>query len=239
VVEEVVKFLPVLVILNMMHRVSEPFDLVVYGSCSALGFATLENALYFSRYGLEIAFFRFFFSTLMHLSMTSIICYTWAKARFIFHENNMLALLRGLLVAATIHGLFDFFVLNPTSGQYALGMAIAFVMAREYYRMLRNLLNFSPFFNEDLASSRGLKNNQLLLSAGLILLLIAFLYSNFEFSTEIARSRTLHIGIFALPTMTAVIIPLGKLGLTKGRFNPFLIKIKIKEPRPGLAGSSS
>jgi hypothetical protein len=119
--------------------------------------------------------------------------------------------LRGLLVAATIHGLFDFFVLNPTSGQYALGMAIAFIMAREYYRMLRNLLNFSPFFNEDLASSRGLKNNQLLLSAGLILLLIAFLYSNFEFSTEIARSRTLQIGIFALPTMTAVIVPLGKL----------------------------
>jgi RsiW-degrading membrane proteinase PrsW (M82 family) len=29
VVEEVIKFLPVLVILNMMRRTSEPFDLVV------------------------------------------------------------------------------------------------------------------------------------------------------------------------------------------------------------------
>jgi len=238
-VEEVVKFLPVLVILFVVRRVSEPFDLVVYGSFSALGFATLENMFYFSRYGLEIAFFRFFFSTLMHLSMTSIICYAWAKARFIFKENSLIALLRGLLIAATIHGLFDFFVLNPTSGQYALGMAIAFIMAREYYRMLRNTLNFSPFFNEDLASSCGLKNNQLLLSAGVILLLIAFLYSNFEFSTEIARSRTLQIGIFALPTMTAVIGPLGKLGLSRGKFNPLLIKIKLKEPHPGLAGSSS
>ena len=50
VIEEIVKFVPVLLFIGLSRQANEPVDFVIYGSLSALGFATLENVGYFGRY---------------------------------------------------------------------------------------------------------------------------------------------------------------------------------------------
>jgi hypothetical protein len=190
VVEEVAKILPVLAVVLFTRRAREPFDLVVFGSLSALGFATIENALYFTYEGLGLVAPRFLYSSVMHISMTSIACYFWARARYIRPSNQALALLAGLLLAAVVHGLFDFFLmLGALSRMTALSLALTVVLAREYHRMLRNTLNFSPHFSELLASSCRLKNFELFFSATLVSLTIVYLYYNFDFSTDIANQQ--------------------------------------------------
>jgi protease PrsW len=229
VVEEVAKILPVLAVVFFARRAREPFDLIVFASLSALGFATIENALYFTYEGLGLVAPRFLYSSVMHISMTSIACYLWARARYIRPGNQALALLAGLLLAAVVHGLFDFFLMmGAMSKLTALSFALTVVLAREYHRMLRNTLNFSPNFSELLADSCRLKNFELFFSATLVSLTIVYLYYNLDFSTDIANQQLLNASLTSLPAFIAVFGSLGKLNLEKGRMLPLNV---FKTPR--------
>jgi RsiW-degrading membrane proteinase PrsW (M82 family) len=229
VVEEVAKILPVLAVVFFVRRAREPFDLIVFASLSALGFATIENALYFTYEGLGLVAPRFLYSSVMHISMTSIACYLWARARYIRPGNQALALLAGLLLAAVVHGLFDFFLMmGAMSKLTALSFALTVVLAREYHRMLRNTLNFSPNFSELLADSCRLKNFELFFSATLVSLTIVYLYYNLDFSTDIANQQLLNASLTSLPAFIAVFGSLGKLSLEKGRMLPLNV---FKTPR--------
>lgn len=78
---------------------------MIYGSLSALGFATLENAHYFGRLGLGIVFWRFLLSTVLHMALTSIPCYAWAYAAHVRRRGSaLLPVLGGLAAAALLHG---------------------------------------------------------------------------------------------------------------------------------------
>ena len=228
VIEEVAKLLPVLAVVLFARRAREPFDLIVFGSLSALGFATIENALYFTYGGLGLVAPRFLYSSVMHIAMTSIACYFWARARYIRPGNQALALLAGLLLAATLHGFFDFFLMGALSKLTALSFALTVILAREYHRMLRNTLNFSPHFSEQLAGSCRLKNFELFFSATLVSLTIVYLYYNFDFSTDIANKQLLHSSLTSLPAFIAVFGSLGKLSLERGQLLPLNV---FKTPR--------
>jgi hypothetical protein len=140
----------------------------------------------------------------------------------------VLALLAGLLLAASVHGLFDFFLMGTLSKLTALSFALTVILAREYHRMLRNTLNFSPHFSELLANSCRLKNFELFFSATLVTLTIVYLYYNFDYSTDIANQQLLNSSLTSLPAFIAVFGSLGKLSLEKGRLLPLNI---FKTPR--------
>jgi protease PrsW len=216
-VEEVIKFLPVLAIVLLFPQVNEPIDLLIYGSLSALGFATLENSLYFTGYGLSIVFIRFLVSTMLHMALTSIVCYSWARARYIRAENAALTVLGGLVIAALVHGLFDYFILGPIQALSVLSFLLPLVLATVYGRMINTALNFSPYFDQRLAGTHRLSNYALLLSTAVVMLLIAYLYNNFYFSTEIANERLLGLGGGMVLTVAAVLGALGQFGLERGR----------------------
>lgn len=213
-VEESVKLIPVVLIVLLSRQVNEPMDMIYYGSLSALGFATLENSLYFSGYGLGIVFIRFLFSTVIHMVMTSIICYRWAKARFIRRGSTVLAVAAGFLVAAVIHGLFDYFIIGPLNVLSILSLVMVMVLAGVYARMITNALNFSPFFDAELATAKTLHNFNLLLSTSAVLFIIIYLYNNFYYSTEIANRKILElIGT----NVVSVIVVFGALGAFRVR----------------------
>jgi RsiW-degrading membrane proteinase PrsW (M82 family) len=95
--EEVIKFLPILVLIGM-GQVRGELDYLMYGVMSALGFATFENALY----GAEILLGRSVPSTLGHICYTSLASWSiWAGG------GNPLVLLLGLLLAALLHSIFN------------------------------------------------------------------------------------------------------------------------------------
>jgi len=221
-VEETAKFIPVLIFVCLARRVDDPFDLIAYGSFSALGFATLENAIYFSLDGLGILLSRFLYSTLVHIAMTAIICYAWARARYLQPENQAKAVLFGLAVAAVVHGTFDFFLGYMMSKAILLSYAISLVLVREYYRMICNTLNHSPYFDEASSRSGRLVNFELFISAAILLMFLGYLYHNFDFSTELANQSLINTGLTAVPAIIVFSGSLGKIGLARGKQLPVL-----------------
>lgn len=220
VVEEVIKFIPVLLVILFIKRDEEPFDLMLVGTLSALGFATLENVMYFSLDGLGLTLSRYLYSTIVHISMTGIVCYSWVRVRYFRPTNQILGILTGLALAAFVHGAFDYFLFGPYSRITGVSLMIALVLAREYHRMISNSLNASPFFYESASNSSRLKNFGLFLSAAFILMTVIFLQYNFDFSTEIAGKQLYQLSISTLPAAIAVVGSLGKLGLKRGVIIP-------------------
>jgi RsiW-degrading membrane proteinase PrsW (M82 family) len=234
-VEELVKFAPVLLVVLATRREKQPLNLLILGSMSALGFSTLENALYFSTHGLGIAFSRFLFSTLMHLANTSIVCYVWSRARVLHRGSNLQAALVGLILAASVHGVYDFFVLKPSSKTAVLGFVVVLFMAREYNRMLRNSLNLTPL-EQPLAVDRSrLSNFSLLASALGLLLLIGFLYNNFEYDAQMAFQQLKLLGLYSLPVQLSLFASLGKIALEPGKFKPLFKIPSLDHQPPGIS----
>jgi len=222
VVEESVKILPVLLLIILARRVDEPFDLIAYASFSALGFATLENALAFTSDGLGLVLPRFLYSTIFHIAMSGIIGYAWAGARYLRPGNQVKAVLVGLILAAVIHGAFDFFLGFMGSKALLLSYALSLIMVREYYRMICNTLNHSPYFQEQLSRSRRLLNVDLFLSAAFLLLVIGYLSYTADLSTALANQRLVASGLSALPAAIVLVGSLGKIGLARGKQLPVL-----------------
>jgi RsiW-degrading membrane proteinase PrsW (M82 family) len=111
-VEEVFKFLPFLFIVVRLKAFDEKIDGIVYASIIALGFASYENFRYLAYLeGFEL-FGRAFASPLTHTIFSSIWGYTAGMAR-ISGKSILMASLKGLAIAAFLHGLFDFFTTSP------------------------------------------------------------------------------------------------------------------------------
>lgn len=91
---------------------NEPIDGMVYSTSVALGFATVENTLYMlgsgmiaGLFGLVWTFFlRFFLSTLGHIFFSAMWGYQLGMRKMKLRKG----LLFGLLIAAFLHGLYNF-----------------------------------------------------------------------------------------------------------------------------------
>ncbi|MGD8376009.1 MAG: PrsW family intramembrane metalloprotease [Acidobacteriota bacterium] len=110
--EEAVKLLPFLLVVPRLRYFDEMLDGIIYASCIALGFATYENLLYlplldgFALWGRAVA------SPLTHTVFASIWGFTVASA--LLRGRRLLpAALQGLFLAALLHGLYDYFTLDP------------------------------------------------------------------------------------------------------------------------------
>lgn len=111
-VEELFKFLPFLAGITRFSDFNEKIDGIFYASALALGFASYENLFYlpalsgFALYGRAVA------SPLSHMVFASV----WGHAvgsACISRKRLLPAALKGLGLAALLHGLFDFLTLSP------------------------------------------------------------------------------------------------------------------------------
>jgi RsiW-degrading membrane proteinase PrsW (M82 family) len=213
--EEVAKILPVLLLARRSWHVNEPVDLLFYGSLSALGFATLENALYLSGFGPGVAIPRFLGSTVGHMALTGLVCHRLGQARFVQRRGTGRALAAGLTLAVLLHGLSNLVV---SSGP--LGMVLhAAAMAALFGGMISRALSLSPYYQESLASSSRLGNFELLGATALLLVVIAFLDDRAQLGSRLAERRLLQMGGFLL--MACLVFgTVGRLGLSRRRPEP-------------------
>jgi len=126
-IEEYVKYLVVKFGVFKTSELDEPVDLMIYMIISALGFAALENILYiFSAYSetlevssIEIAVtasiivlvFRFAIATLIHAFCSAIFGYFIAIS-FLKTEQRRKYFWQGLVLAASLHGFLDWFIME-------------------------------------------------------------------------------------------------------------------------------
>jgi RsiW-degrading membrane proteinase PrsW (M82 family) len=105
-VEELFKFLPVLLFAYWDREFNEPMDGIVYMVACALGFATVENALYALHGGGQLLVFRAFTSTLAHVGFSGLLGYKLGVARF-RERGGAWLVLRAFAVVVVLHGVYD------------------------------------------------------------------------------------------------------------------------------------
>jgi RsiW-degrading membrane proteinase PrsW (M82 family) len=119
-IEEIVKYLAVLIILYKTDITNEPIDWAIFLITAALGFAAFENTLFLIKpfslgqttVGLMTSQLRFLGSTLLHTVASGMIGISLGLS---FHLGNFakkMYLFIGIIFAVTLHSTFNFFIMN-------------------------------------------------------------------------------------------------------------------------------
>lgn len=120
--EELIKFLPFILIVVRFKAFDERVDGIIYAAVIALGFASYENLHYLPLLDGFPLFGRAIASPLTHTIFASIWGYCAGTACLKYKSGQSAqncrrvwkASLKGLLIASLFHGIFDFLTTSPT-----------------------------------------------------------------------------------------------------------------------------
>lgn len=110
--EELVKILPVLIVLKLTKAINEPFDYILYPSIAALGFAFIENMSYFEDGNIFNIGFRGIICCIAHAAFSATIGYGLMLAKYRKGYNKFILFGLFFLIASALHGLYDFWIMN-------------------------------------------------------------------------------------------------------------------------------
>ena len=110
-IEELAKLLPFLLVVRRFRAYDEPLDGIIYASFIALGYAAVENYYYLDYLTPLESAARGFAGPVIHILFASIWAY-WITKADIAGTPIAPATVAGFLVAAGLHGIYDFLVLR-------------------------------------------------------------------------------------------------------------------------------
>jgi len=120
-------------------------DILVFAAASALGFACIENAAYFSRVAIGLIVGRALSAVVLHLCLTSLAVYGLLHRRYIRDSRGMLWVIGCFGAAVLAHGLYDFFI-SSSGGLGIFSTLILIYLIIVFRRMMENALGQSEFF---------------------------------------------------------------------------------------------
>lgn len=144
-IEEFAKILPLLLIFKIPGAIKEPYDLILYACTAALGFAFIENGLYYDGQHLHIIHARAMTAVVGHMFQASLIAYAlaWRRLRA-RHLPNWLVFGVGLLVASLWHGIANYFLHQGMRAAYLVQLTAGLYL---WTLFINNMLNSSPYFD--------------------------------------------------------------------------------------------
>ena len=145
-IEELAKLLPFLVIVLRFKAFDEPMDGIIYASFIGLGYAAAENVYYLQFLTPIESIARGFASPIVHMLFASIWGH-WIGMAHIEGRSILRCSIVGFIIAAALHGLYDFIVLlNPT---HALPIAAALILVIWIWRLqLLHILHLDAVSSE-------------------------------------------------------------------------------------------
>lgn len=227
-IEEAVKILPVIILLRATRLINEPIDFLVYAAISALGFAFMENMLYFQPTGVSTISGRAFTAVVGHMAMSSLAAYgLLLSAGREGHPGKRGSFLLFFSIAVLVHGVYDFMLSGRGAMEYLAPFSIFLLLYLffVYGRMLNNALNISTFFAEH--EIQKLQNVGRILTYALsYVLLLQYLIVSIRYGAEnanlsVARSMLGSIGLIFIITSS-----LGRFKLQKDKLMPLFEKSK-------------
>ncbi len=148
-VEEFVKIIPLLCIIAFSKEADEPYDYLLFSGVSALGFAFIENILYFTQEQNFVSFTgRALYASVAHMIMSNIFAYGLARAKISKNGNFVIPFFKYWLIAAVFHGLYDFFIFHGNTILFYLGYLMSILI---WMLLINNTLNNSKFFSYNIA----------------------------------------------------------------------------------------
>jgi len=158
VIEELVKIIPVLLILRFTKAINEPFDYIFYCSVSALGFAFIENIGYIQESSLHNINARALFSSVAHMVFSSTIGYGMMLAKYKKYRYPIIPFLIFFGTAALMHAFYDLWLLHDWAIDYQWITTIFLIISIHIWHIYaNNTLNITTFYN----SQTRFKNDKL------------------------------------------------------------------------------
>ncbi len=135
-VEEIMKFIAVMVVLYRTNFANEPIDWPIYMITAALGFAALENTLFLIKplsvgataVGLLTGQLRFLGSTLLHTVTSGLVGIAIGVSFHLDGLSKKLYLSIGLILASALHSVFNFFIIRNGGGDFLKVFAFLWVV---------------------------------------------------------------------------------------------------------------
>jgi RsiW-degrading membrane proteinase PrsW (M82 family) len=131
-IEEIAKILPFVLVVLRFPEFDEAIDGIIYASFIGLGYAAVENLLYLDYLTMTEAVARGFASPVVHMLFASVWGFTIGCAD-LRDESLLLGTLKGFAVAALLHGIYDFAVLQNSIN--ALPIAAALILGIWIWRL--------------------------------------------------------------------------------------------------------
>lgn len=225
VVEELVKIIPVILILKYTKAINEPVDYLIYGSVSALGFAFAENLLYFNNYGPQIIMGRALTAVVFHMFLTSMAAYGLMLNKYKSSKGFLSAFLKYFLLAAIIHGLYDFWLINQTVSSFGLVSIVILIFCfSSYNTLISNALSNSEFYDEHIHLNRKKLQNYLIYSLSAVLM-FQYLVTSFKFGHEEGWSSLQNSLISGGYLIIFISANLGTISIKHRKWKPLQIKL--------------
>ncbi len=148
-VEEFSKLVPFLISYYLFRKeFREPIDYIAFFSTTALGFAAVENVMYFREIGPEAITARAITSTVSHMIDSSFIAYGIVLYKFRYHHLNKWLILAASFIAASFsHGFYDYWLMIQQPGSWVVTLLYFLFTISIYASILNNALNNSPYFS--------------------------------------------------------------------------------------------
>src|SRR5262245_6377621 len=216
--EETAKVIPVLIAVFWWKKWNESVDILVFAAASALGFACIENAAYFSRVAIGLIVGRSLSAVVLHVCLTSLAVYGLFRRRYMRGSGGMLWVFGCFGAAVLAHGLYDFFITWSAGWGILSGFLLIYLMI-VFRRMMENALSQSEFF----AQSTFKVNLSLYLFYGILsILLMQFSILTVQYGLDLSL-RNFGLNIMKFYFLCFILImDFGNLTLVKHKWRSIL-----------------
>jgi protease PrsW len=224
-IEETVKIAPVLILFRFTKQVNESVDLLIYASISALGFAFMENLLYFNMPGLHTISGRAFSAVVMHMGLSSIAIYGLMLGIHKYKKHAIPLFLLTFFIACAIHGIYDFWLTGKGVIQdfSMFSFLILLFLVQVFGRMLNNALNLSVFFSRIKIDRLHVLTGFLSISLSYVLL-VQYLIMAAKFGIQNANLSLVQSTWSSWLMIFLIVANLSKFQVEKNRLLPLIEK---------------
>jgi RsiW-degrading membrane proteinase PrsW (M82 family) len=228
-IEELVKLLPVLLVYKFTKEVDEPYDLIYYAAVSALGFAFVENLVYFSSLEDDAIQDRGLIAVFSHIMFSSFAVYGYIVGRY--KEGNHLVgySVFGFVAAALLHAVYDYSIFENLGPLYLL---LFIFCAQGWAVIANNAINNSKHFTYSIALQAEKQRFFLALMFG-GLMVLNYMVNVLLHGKEAATFEYLMIGSMGILFGFFYLTNLHSLDLVKGYWRP----IRLDTPHDTLPSS--
>lgn len=237
IVEELVKFVPVLLILYLTDEIDEPIDFIYYACFSALGFALIENLIYFREISGSIVIARALTSAVGHMVDSSIVIYGLVLVYFGKTKNMTITIFGYYLLGAFVHALYDYFLLE---GLILFFAAFFILLIQSWMIIINNAMNNSKFFDYSISFKHDKVKFK---TAEYLMLILVFNYfmNGLLFGKLQANIEYLFSLGFGSLLILFYVSSISSFDLVQGYWRP--VRFRLSEPNdeslPGARGIST
>ncbi len=219
--EESVKILPVLLMLRFTRTINESVDYLIYGSLSGLGFAFMENLLYFNHDGLAHISARALSAVVLHMTLTSLVMYGLFYSRYRKKPYPVLYFLLTFGAACVVHGVYDFWLLaKGWAGELSILSFVILVFALKRYGVALNCaLNMSEYSPKK--RTRVVALTGYLCYALTAIVVLQYLFLAISFGPANANRNFLLTMLTSWVLVVVLLDNLGRFEIRKGQWLPF------------------